>query len=81
MLRKLFNKLSIIVAFDKQFQEIGDKEWVSWTKKLNEINNKYSKLVNVSFLFDKWEMLGYKDSPIDKGKETFLELFKRRITV
>ena len=71
----------IIVAFDKQFQEIGDKEWVSWTKKLNEINNKYSKLVNVSFLFDKWEMLGYKDSPIDKGKETFLELFKRRITV
>ena len=71
----------IIVAFDKQFQEIGDKEWVSWTKKLNEINNKYSKLVNVSFLFDKWEMLGYKDSPIDKGKETFLELFKRRSTV
>ena len=71
----------IIVAFDKQFQEIGDKEWISWTKKLNEINNKYSKLVNVSFLFDKWEMLGYKDSPIDKGKETFLELFKRRITV
>ena len=32
-------------------------------------------------MFDKWEMLGYKDSPIDCGKETFLELFKRRITV
>ena len=71
----------IIIAFDKQFKELGDEEWKKWTKKLTDIKNKYSKKTNISFMFDKWEMLGYKDSPIDCGKETFLELFKRRITV
>ena len=71
----------IIIAFDKQFKELGDEEWKRWTKKLTDIKNKYSKKTNISFMFDKWEMLGYKDSPMDCGKETFLELFKRRITV
>ena len=30
-------------------------------------------------MFDKENKLGYKDSPIDKGKNTFLKLFDRRI--
>lgn len=71
----------IIIAFDKQFQMIGDKEFVSWTKKLKDIHKKYSPLVSISFMFDKWDLLGYKDSPIDKGKETFLILFKERISL
>lgn len=69
----------ICIAFDKQFQEIGDDEWKRWTKKLKELNRKYSPLVQISFLFDKWNLLDYKDSPIDKGKDVFLELFKKRI--
>ena len=69
----------ICIAFDKQFKEIGDDEWKKWTKKLTEINKKYGDKVKISFLFDKWNMLGYKDSPIDKGPETFMELFKRRV--
>ena len=69
----------IIIAFDKQFQTIGDDEFKTWTKKLKDLNKKYSPLVQVSFMFDKWDMLGYKDSPIDKDKETFEELFKRRV--
>lgn len=32
-------------------------------------------------MFDKWNLLGYKDSPIDKGPDTFLELFERRIII
>lgn len=71
----------VIIAFDKQFQEIGDSEWTRWTKKLNEINKKYGKIVQISFIFDKWGLLDYKDSPIDKGKEIFLNLFKKRITI
>ena len=71
----------ICIAFDKQFKEIGDEEWKGWTKKLNEINKKYSSLVKISFLFDKWNLLGYKDSPIDKGPDIFNELFKRRIII
>ena len=48
---------------------------------LTNINKKYGKYVNISFLFDKWNYLDYKDSPIDKGKNVFLELFKRRIFI
>lgn len=71
----------IIIAFDKQFKEIGDSEFKKWTKKLININNKYSSYVRVSFMFDKWNLLEYKDSPIDKGKETFLELYNRRFSI
>lgn len=69
----------IIIAFDKQFKEIGDKEWERWTKKLYDIHTKYSAYVQISYLFDKKDLLDYKDSPVDKGKETFLKLFKNRI--
>ena len=43
----------MIIAFDKQFQELGDKEHLGWVKKLKEINKKYSKDVKISFMFDK----------------------------
>ena len=72
----------IVIAFDKQFQKPGDNEWKRWTKKLTEIHRKYSGFVKISFMFDtKGDLLGYKDSPIDCGKDTFLELFKRRVTI
>lgn len=71
----------IIIAFDKQFKEIGDEEWKGWTKKLTDLNKKYSKYTQISFIFDKWNLLEYKMSPIDNGPEIFLELFKKRITL
>ena len=71
----------ICIAFDKQFKTIGDNEWKGWTKKLKEINKKYNPLVKISFLFDKWNLLNYKDSPIDKGPEIFLTLFKNRVSI
>lgn len=71
----------IVIAFDKQFKELGDKEHLAWVKKLKDINKKYSSLVKISFMFDKWGLLGYKDSPIDCGKETFLTLFDRRFSL
>ena len=43
----------MIIAFDKQFQELGDKEHLGWVKKLKEINKKYSKYVKISYMFDK----------------------------
>lgn len=69
----------IIVAFDKQFITIGDDEWKRWTKKLIDIHNKYGAYTQISFMFDRWDLLQYKSSPIDEGKDTFMELFKRRI--
>jgi hypothetical protein len=42
---------------------------------------KYKNYVNISFIFDKKMITGYKDSPIDCGKEIFLHLFKERIVL
>lgn len=72
----------IIIAFDKQFQKTGDKEWVRWTEKLTELHRKYSGFVKISFIFDKDDnKLGYKDSPIDCGYDVFMELYKNRFTL
>ena len=71
----------ICIAFDKQFKEIGDTEWKNWTKKLKDIYKKYGTKVKITFLFDKWNLLGYKDSPIDRGKDIFQKLFKRRVSL
>lgn len=71
----------IIICFDKQFQEKGDDEFKKLTKNLTNIHNKYGKYINISILFDKNNLLGYKDSPIDRGKEIFLQLYKERINL
>lgn len=78
---RYFDIEELVIAFDKQFKEIGDKEFQGWTKKLKDLNKKYSSIVNISFMFDKWGLLEYKDSPIDKGPEIFMELFNRRIMI
>ena len=71
----------IIVAFDKQFQQSGDDEFKRWTQKLKDIHKKYSPRVNISFMFDKGNVLGYKESPIDRGPDVFMKLFKERIVL
>ncbi len=69
----------IIIGFDKQFKEAGDKEWIKWTKKLKDLHIKYSRYCQISFLFDNKELLGYKESPIDAGPEIFMQLYKERV--
>lgn len=69
----------IIIGFDRQYKEIGDKEYHRWVKKLKDIAKKYSPYCNITFLFDTKNLLDYKDAPIDKGAEIFLQLFKERL--
>jgi hypothetical protein len=69
----------IIVAFDRQFQQIGDKEFTHLTTNLTKLHTKYKNDVQISFIFDKNMITGYKASPIDEGPEKFLQLFKERI--
>lgn len=71
----------IIIGFDRQYQELGDKDCQKWIKKLTEINNKYKSKVQISFLWDKNYLLEYKNSPIDQGPKVFIELFKNRIQI
>ena len=69
----------IIIGFDKQFEDVNSDEGKKWIKKLKDINKKYSNFVNISFLFDKDNLLPYKASPTDKGIEIFMKLFNERI--
>ena len=71
----------IIIALDKQYQKISDQEWKRWTQKYYQIHNKYGKEVQISYMFDFDNLLDYKDSPIDKGKDIFLELYKNRVVI
>ena len=76
-----FGVKEIIIAFDRQFQKIGDDEWQKWVIKLKTLYNKYGSYVNISYMFDKDNLLQYKSSPIDEGKEKFIKLFKERVTI
>lgn len=69
----------IIIAFDRQFKEIGDEEFKQLKKKLLAINKKYGLYIKISAVFDKEMITNYKDSPIDQGAEVFKYLLKNRI--
>ena len=68
----------IIIAFDKQYQEYRDEEYFKWEEKLINIYKKYGGFIQIRFILDIENLLGYKDSPIDKGPDIFLELFNNR---
>ena len=71
----------IIVAFDRQFQEIGDKEHQHLVANFKKLHAKYKNFVTLSFMFDKHMITSYKASPIDEGPDKFLRLFKERVTL
>ena len=71
----------IIIAFDRQFQNLGDDEFIHLIKNLKKITMKYKNYVNISCIIDKQKITDYKDSPIDKGEEIFVKLFKERMNL
>ena len=71
----------IIIAFDRQFQEIGDNEFKKLKANLLKLHERYKNFVKINFIFDKNMITGYKASPIDEGKDKFLKLFKERIVL
>jgi hypothetical protein len=73
------NVKEVTIAFDRQFQEIGDEEFKHLTNNLMKINDRYKNYVDISIIFDKKMITGYKDSPIDCNKEIFLKLWRERI--
>lgn len=70
----------VIIALDKEFDEIGTVEEEFYASKIqSSIVNKISSFFNVSIIWDTDSLLDKKDSPTDKGLETFEKLFKNRI--
>ena len=70
----------VIVALDKQFTTIDSEECVKWAKMIKEkIVNRLAPYVKVSILWDTKNLLDYKDSPTDKGKEVLLQLMQDKL--
>lgn len=69
----------IIIAFDRQFQKIGDDEFFRLQNNLLKIREKYKNSALISFIFDKRMITGYKCAPIDCGPDKFIKLYDERI--
>lgn len=67
----------ILIAFDKE-----GKTWKEKSKYFDKLRNiclRYKNICRMGFIVDNKNLLGLKDSPFDKGKEIFLELYKGAI--
>ena len=69
----------IIVAFDRQFKEQNDEEFKHLVRNFKAFHKKYHQYAQISFIFDKNDLLPYKASPIDCGPDVFMTLFKERV--
>lgn len=67
----------IILCFDKEELPGEDK----YFNKLWNICQKYKNYCNFSFVYDREGLLDLKDSPTDKGEETFIKLIGKRVFV
>ena len=67
----------IVIAFDNEGETYKEKE--KYYNKLKNLCERYRLRCDMGFIFDQKNRLSLKDSPTDKGKEIFLELFKEVI--
>lgn len=71
----------ICIGLDRDFHENGDEDSQNLINKLEKLYHKYSTYANISFLYDKENLLKYKASPTDCGKEIFMYLWRNRIVL
>lgn len=67
----------IVLCFDKEELPGEDK----YFNKLWNICQKYKNYCNFSFIYDREGLLDLKESPTDKGEETFVKLLGKRVIV
>jgi len=69
----------IVIAFDKDVMTMKDDDGKDIGEQyLIDTCNKLSKFRKVSYIFDKYNIIGEKDSPIDKGYKIWQYLLKYR---
>ena len=77
MLLKIPNLQEIVLCYDKEEKPGEDK----YFNKLWELCQKYKNYCNFSFIYDRSGLLNMKESPMDKGEETFMKLLEKRVRV
>lgn len=71
----------ITIAFDKENVDMRSKRSSEYFAKIRAVARGFSPYCNMSFIFDFDNLLRHKDSPIDRGKEIFDELYNKRVKV
>lgn len=67
----------IVICFDKEENE-GESKYFD---KLYALCKKYNEYCQFSFIYDRLNLLNKKDSPSDRGEETFKKLLAKRVKV
>ena len=68
----------VILGFDKEFKDPDSKKAIIYRNKLLKKVAPLLPYCKVSVLWDDMGLLGYKDSPTDKGKEVLLQLLQNK---
>ena len=73
---------NVIIAMDKDFKKIGDVDELSNRQKIKKaFIDKLITFFNIEVIWDFDDVLDYKDSPTDKGKDVWMDLFKKRLYI
>lgn len=70
----------VTLGFDKDYVRGTEQENV-WKRKVQTIAQMLTPFMRVYALVDRSNMLGLKDSPLDKGKEVFESMMRSRVPI
>ena len=71
----------IVIALDKEYDDWRSDKAIKYRNKIEEACKRYKEQATFSYIWDYKNLLREKDSPFDRGKEVFEELYKHRIKV
>lgn len=71
----------VIICLDKQYENCQSKAAQLWAKKIIRMALRLVPYFQVSVVWDDKELLGYKDAPCDKDKETLEILMHNKIQI
>ena len=81
LLTNILGANEIVVALDKEYTSWKTDKARKYRDKIERMCRKYSNQASFSYIWDFDNLLEEKDSPFDKGKDVFEELFKNRVKV
>ena len=81
LLTDILGANEIIIAFDKEYEDWRTPKAKKYREKIEKMCKKYSNQASFSYIWDYDNLLKEKDSPFDRGKETFEYLYKTRVKV
>ena len=81
LLTNILGANEITIAFDKEYKDWRSNEAREYRTKIENMCKKYKGRATFYYIWDMDNLLEYKDSPFDKGKDIFEQLYKTRIRV